>query len=195
MSQASAKKSLGIDTIAYPLPVWVIGTYDDQGKPNAMTAAWVGVCCSDPPLMAVSIRKSRYSFAALLRRRAFTINVPSDRYVRELDYLGMASGRDGDKLAAAGLTAVRSALVDAPSIAEFPLVIECRLVQTIELGVHTQFVGEILDVKADPAVLTEQGLPDVEKIRPIVFAPKTYTYHTITPSIGQAFSIGKGLMP
>lgn len=195
MSQASAKKSLGIDTIAYPLPVWVIGTYDDQGKPNAMTAAWVGVCCSDPPLMAVSIRKSRYSFAALLRRRAFTINVPSERYVRELDYLGMASGRDGDKLAAAGLTAVRSALVDAPSIAEFPLVIECRLVQTIELGVHTQFVGEILDVKADPAVLTEQGLPDVEKIRPIVFAPKTYTYHTITPSIGQAFSIGKGLMP
>jgi flavin reductase (DIM6/NTAB) family NADH-FMN oxidoreductase RutF len=194
MNGVSQMKSLGVDTIAYPLPVWVIGSYDDEGRPNAMTAAWVGICCSEPPYVAVSIRKSRYSFASVLKRRAFTVNVPSERHVREVDYLGLASGREVDKLAAAGLTAVRSQLVDAPYIAEFPLVIECRLAQTIELGVHTQFVGHIMDVKADPSVLTEQGLPDIEKIRPIVFAPKTYTYHTVTPSIGQAFSIGKGLM-
>lgn len=194
MSEANPKKSLGPDTIAYPLPVWVIGSYDERGRPNAMTAAWVGICCSEPPYVAVSIRKSRYSFESILNRRAFTVNIPSERHVREVDYLGLASGRDLDKLAAAGLTPVASQLVDAPYIAEFPLVIECRLAQTIDLGVHTQFVGHIIDVKADPSVLTEQGLPDIEKIRPIVFAAKTYTYHTVTPSIGQAFSIGKGLM-
>jgi len=191
MDQPIAKKSLGADTIAYPLPVWVVGTYDDQGRANAMTAAWVGVCCSDPPCVAVSVRKSRYSFGALLARRAFTVNVPSERYVREVDYLGLASGRDADKLAAMHLTAVRSDLVDAPYIAEFPLVIECRLVQTIALGVHTQFVGQIVDVKADPAVLDEQGLPDIERIRPIVFASKTYKYHGVGPAIAPAFSIGK----
>lgn len=191
MDQPIAKKSLGADTIAYPLPVWVVATYDQHGRANAMTAAWVGVCCSDPPCLAVSVRKSRYSFAALLARRAFTVNVPSERYVREVDYLGLASGRDLDKLAAMHLTAVRSELVDAPYIAEFPLVVECRLVQTIDLGVHMQFVGEILDVKADPAVLDAEGLPDIERIRPIVFATKTYKYHAIGPAIAPAFSVGK----
>jgi flavin reductase (DIM6/NTAB) family NADH-FMN oxidoreductase RutF len=191
MAQPGVKQSLGADTIAYPLPVWVVGSYDQQGRANALTAAWVGVCCSDPPCVAVSVRKSRYSFAALMARRAFTVNVPSERYVREVDYLGMASGRDGDKLAAAHLTPVRSTLVDAPYLAEFPLVIECRLLQAIELGVHTQFVGEILDVKADPAVLDEQGVPDIELIRPIVFATKTYKYHGIGPAIASAFSVGK----
>jgi flavin reductase (DIM6/NTAB) family NADH-FMN oxidoreductase RutF len=192
MNEANEKKSLGADTIAYPLPVWVIGSYDRQGRANAMTAAWVGVCCSDPPCVAVSIRKSRYSFASVLERRAFTVNVPSQRYVREVDYMGLATGRDADKLAAAGLTVVRSQLVDAPYIAEFPLVIECRLLQSIDLGVHTQFVGQIVDVKADPAVLDEQGLPDMERIRPIVFATKTYKYHGIGPAIASAFSAGKG---
>lgn len=191
MDQPTAKKSLGADTIAYPLPVWVIGTYDSQGRANALTAAWVGVCCSDPPCVAVSVRRSRYSFDALRARRAFTVNVPSEQHAREVDYLGLASGRDGDKLAAMGLTPVRSDLVDAPYIAEFPLVIECRLLQTIELGVHTQFVGQIVDVKADPAVLDEQGLPDIERIRPIVFATKTYKYHGIGPALASAFSIGK----
>jgi flavin reductase (DIM6/NTAB) family NADH-FMN oxidoreductase RutF len=192
VDQPVAKTSLGADTIAYPLPVWVVGTYDAEGRANALTAAWVGVCCSDPPCVAVSVRKSRYSFAALLARRAFTVNVPSERYVREVDYLGLASGRNADKLAAMHLTPVRSELVDAPYIAEFPLVIECRLLQAIDLGVHTQFVGQIVDVKADPAVLDEQGLPDMERIRPIVFATKTYKYHGIGPAIASAFSVGKG---
>ena len=192
VDQPVAKTSLGADTIAYPLPVWVVGTYDAEGRANALTAAWVGVCCSDPPCVAVSVRKSRYSFAALLARRAFTVNVPSERYVREVDYLGLASGRNVDKLAAMHLTPVRSELVDAPYIAEFPLVIECRLLQSIDLGVHTQFVGQIVDVKADPAVLDEQGLPDMERIRPIVFATKTYKYHGIGPAIASAFSAGKG---
>jgi flavin reductase (DIM6/NTAB) family NADH-FMN oxidoreductase RutF len=141
--------------------------------------------------VAVSVRKSRYSFSAILARRAFTVNVPSERYVREVDYLGLTSGRDIDKLAAMHLTPVRSTLVDAPYIAEFPVVIECRLVQSIELGVHTQFIGEIVDVKADPAVLDEQGRPDIELIRPIVFATKTYEYHGVGPAIASAFSVGK----
>ncbi len=186
------KKSLGAKTILYPTPVLVVGTYDKDGKPNAMTAAWGGICCSVPPCVAVSLRKATYSYAGIVKHRAFTVNVPSERYVREADYFGIASGKAEDKLAAAGLTTIRSDLVDAPLIVEFPLVLECRLVQTFELGLHTQFVGEIMDVKADENVLTQDGLPDLERLLPMVYAPETQTYHAVGRCLGKAFSIGKG---
>jgi flavin reductase (DIM6/NTAB) family NADH-FMN oxidoreductase RutF len=81
--------------------------------------------------------------------------------------------------------------VDAPYVGEFPLVLECRLLQTIEIGLHTQFVGEILDVKAEESVLGENGLPDIEKVRPILFDPEIRTYHGVGKHLGQAYSIGK----
>ena len=91
------KKSLGAKTLIYPTPVWVVGTYDNEGKPNVMTAAWGGVCCSQPPCVGVSLRKATYSFGSIMERKAFTVNVPSDAHVREADYFGIASGRDSDK--------------------------------------------------------------------------------------------------
>ena len=185
------KKSLGAQTLAFPTPVWVVGTYDKQGKPNAMTVAWGGICCSKPPCIAVSLRKATYSYANIVERGAFTVSVPSDDYAKEVDYLGIASGRAADKFAAAGLTPVKSDLVDAPYVDQFPLVLECKLAHVIELGLHTQFVGEILDVKADQNVLDEKGRPDVEKARPFLFAPGTRTYHGVGDHLGQAFSIGK----
>jgi flavin reductase (DIM6/NTAB) family NADH-FMN oxidoreductase RutF len=185
------KKSLGAKTIVYPTPVLVVGTYDKLGKPNVMTVAWGGICCSVPPCIAVSLRKATYSYDNIVSRKAFTVSVPSERHVKEADYFGIASGRTEDKLAATGLTPVRSELVDAPYVEEFPLVLECRLVHTIELGLHTQFVGEILDVKADEEVLTVTGAPDLEKLLPIVFAPEIRTYHGLGRYLGKAFSIGK----
>jgi flavin reductase (DIM6/NTAB) family NADH-FMN oxidoreductase RutF len=185
------KKSIGAKTIGYPTPVVVVGTYDKQGKPNAMTAAWSGICCSSPPCLAVSLRKATYSYGSLVERKAFTISVPSETFVKEADYLGIASGAQEDKFAAAGLTPVRSELVDAPYVEQFPLVLECKLLHTIEIGLHTQFIGEILDVKADEAVLGDQGFPDIEKVRPIIFGPEIRTYHGIGKFLGQAFAIGK----
>ena len=184
------KKSLGAKTLAYPAPVFVVGTYDSRGKPNAMTASWGGICCSQPPCMTVSLRKATYTHANIVARRAFTISIPSAAHVREADYFGIASGRDADKFAAAHLTPARAERVDAPYVEEFPLVLECRLVHTAELGLHTQFVGEILDVKADAAVLRPDGLPDIKLIRPLIFAPGAQEYYETGPFAGHAFAVG-----
>ncbi len=185
------KKSIGAKTIAYPTPVWVIGSYDNQGNPNVMTAAWGGVCCSEPPCVGVSLRKQRYSYPNIEKRKAFTVNIPSQTHAKEADYFGLVSGSKVDKFTESGLTPVKSDTVDAPYVEEFPLVLECRVIQTVEIGIHVQFIGEIIDVKADESVLGEEGFPDIEKVKPIIFAPGTRTYHGIGSYIGKAFSIGK----
>jgi len=188
------KKSLGAKPVGAPAPVWVVGTYDAEGKANLATVAWGGTCCSDPVSLTVSLRKSRHSYDAIIERKAFTVNVPSEAHVVAADFAGIASGRNVDKFAAAGLTAVRSDLVDAPYVAEFPLVFECRLLKVVEVGVHIQFIGEVVDVKADPEVLNDQGQLDAALLRPIVYSPATKTYYRLGEEIGQGFVIGKELM-
>ncbi len=185
------KKSFGARTLVFPTPAWLVGSYDREGKPNAMAVAWGGVCCSHPPCIAVSLRKATHSYAGIMERRAFTVSVPSESHVREVDYFGIASGRDVDKFAATGLTPVRSSLVDAPYVGEFPMVVECRLLHTVEIGLHTQFIGEILDVKAEESVCDGEGAVDIARVLPVVYAPDVRTYHGIGRTLGRAFSIGK----
>ena len=185
------KKSIGAKTLIFPTPTWVVGTYDKEGKPNGATVAWGGICCSVPPCVAISLRKATYSYGNIVQRKAFTVCVPSEKHVKEADYFGIASGRDVDKFAVAGLTPVGSDLVDAPYVDEFPLVLECKLLHTLEIGLHTAFIGQIADVKADEAVLGEGGLPDIEKVKPILVAPESFRYHGIGSYLGQAFVIGK----
>ena len=185
------KKSLGAKNLVFPTPVWVVGTYDDDGQPNAMTVAWGGMCCSKPPCVGVSLRKATYSYNSIVKRRAFTVNVPSVTYARHADYFGIASGRDTDKFANTGLTAVKSDKVDAPYVQEFPLVLECKLLHSVEIGLHTQFIGEIVDVKADDTVLDKDGNPDINLVRPFLYAPGAHTYHSIGEYIGQAYVMGK----
>jgi flavin reductase (DIM6/NTAB) family NADH-FMN oxidoreductase RutF len=187
------KRSLGARTLAFTTPVWVIGSYDDQGKPNIMTASWAGICCSRPPCVNVSLRKATYSYGCLTARRAFTVSIPPKRYAREVDYIGLESGRKVDKFAVTGLSPVRSEAVDAPYVEEFPLVLECKVVGINELGLHTMFVGEIVDVKADESVLGDKGLPAVEKVDPFVFSPEIRRYNAIGEEVGKAFSIGREL--
>jgi flavin reductase (DIM6/NTAB) family NADH-FMN oxidoreductase RutF len=185
------KKSLGAKTLIYPLPVWVVGTYDKERKPNVATVAWGGICCSDPPCVAISLRKATYSYGNIVERKAFTVNIPSEKYVREADYFGTVSGRNVDKFTESGLTSVKSDLVDAPYVKEFPIVLECKLIRTIEIGLHTEFIGEIMDVKADELVLGENGLIDIDKLKPVIFAPDIMSYYGIGKYLGKAFSIGK----
>jgi flavin reductase (DIM6/NTAB) family NADH-FMN oxidoreductase RutF len=187
------KESLGPKTIVYPTPVFVVGTYDKEGKPNVMTAAWGGICCSKPPCVAVSMRKATYTYWNIVERKAFTINIPSEVHLRVADYFGIASGKTEDKLATAGLQPVRSNLVDAPYIEEFLFVLECNLLHTVEIGLHTQFVGEILDVKADNSVLDEKGIPDIEKVKPVLYVPESSVYYGVGEFLGKAYSIGKGI--
>jgi flavin reductase (DIM6/NTAB) family NADH-FMN oxidoreductase RutF len=185
------KKSLGARTLLFPTPVLMVGTYDRDGKPNLMNAAWGGICCSQPPCVAVSLRKATYSHAAIVERKAFTVSIACETRMEEADYVGITSGRDVDKFATAGLTPVRSDLVDAPYAAEFPVVLECRLLHTIEIGLHTQFIGEIIDVKAESDVLAEDGQPDIMKIKPLIYDTAHKGYHGVGPLLGKAFSVGK----
>lgn len=187
------KKSLGPKTLVYPTPVWVVGTYDKEGKPNVMTIAWGGICCSRPPCVAISLRKATYTYDSIMERKAFTLNVPSGAHATEADYFGSASGRNEDKFAATGLTPVKSEIVDAPYVKEFPLILECKVIHVLEIGLHTQFVGEIIDVKADESVLDEKGRPDILKLKPILFSPEAQCYHTVGDYLGEAFSIGKSI--
>ncbi|HNT75412.1 MAG TPA: flavin reductase family protein [Anaerolineae bacterium] len=187
------KQSRGPKTIIFPSPVFIVGTYDEAGKPNLMAAAWGGICCSKPPCLSVSLRKATYTYGAIVARGAFTVNIASEQYVKEADYVGMVSGRDVDKFAATGLTPVRSELVDAPYVAEFPLVVECSLLHTLEIGLHTLFIGEIRDVKGEADVLDAEGKLDILKVKPLIFAPDGGGYYGVGPSLGSAFTIGNQL--
>lgn len=173
------KRSLGAKSLVFPAPAFLIGSYDRKGKPNVMTAAWAGIVCSSPPAIGVSLRKATYTYGNLVERKAFTVNVPSEDMVAKADYCGMSSGRDQDKFAMAGFTPVRSDLVDAPYIGECPMVLECKLVKTVEIGLHTQFVGEILDVKAEEDTLDSGGVCQITKVRPLVYAHYELNYYGI----------------
>jgi len=187
------KKSFGKKPLAFAAPVWCVGSYDADGKPNVMTIAWGGICCSKPACLTISLRQATYTYGNILARKAYTVSVPAAQHATEADYFGMVSGRDADKFAATGLTAQKGEFVDAPFVAEFPMVIECSLKQTVELGLHTMFVGEIQDVRVEEACLNDQGKPDMGKVGPFVFGPESRNYHSLGDSLGQAFSIGDAI--
>ncbi len=187
------KKSLGGKTLIVPTPVWCVGSYDAQGAANVMTIAWGGICCSKPPCVTISLREATYTYGNIMARQAFTLSVPSEQFVQAADFFGLVSGRKIDKFKESGLTAVRSEVVDAPYVGEFPMIIECQVIHHYKIGLHTQFVGEIIDTKVTESMLDVDGGPDTEKIRPLVFSPGGQRYHGIGESIGKAFEIGKKL--
>jgi len=182
------KKSIGAKTFHFPAPVWLVGTYDADGRPNLMAASWTGICCSQPPCAMVAVRKARHTYANLLARKAFTLSLPSEEQVKIADYMGLVSGRKVDKFRQAGLTAVRGEHVDAPYAEEFPAVMECRLLHTLELGSHTQFIGEIVDVKIEADALDERGAPLAAKLKPFAYLDG---YWGLGRYLGDAFTIGK----
>jgi flavin reductase (DIM6/NTAB) family NADH-FMN oxidoreductase RutF len=185
------KKSIGAKTILYPTPVLIVGTYDKSGNPNIMTVAWGGICCSTPPCVSISVREATHTYGNLVEQKAFTISVPSESHIKQADFVGIASGKDTDKFAATGLTPVKSEVVNAPYVGEFPMILECKVIHTHKIGLHTQFIGEILDIKADESVMGEKG-PDINKIKPFFWAPDfARGYYGTGEYLGKAFSIGK----
>jgi len=188
------KKSIGAKTVVYPTPIFIVGTYDNKGNPNVMTVAWGGICSSSPPCVAISVREATYTYGNLMENQAFTISIPPESYVKEADFFGIASGRDMDKFSKVGLTPVKSDLVNAPYIAEFPFAVECKVLHHFKIGLHTQFIGEIVDVKADEQLVEDQRLPMIEKVRPLLWAPDSQGYYGIGGFLGNAFSIGQELL-
>lgn len=195
MADIQPKKSVGRNPLLYPEPVLLVGTYDAEGKPNVMTAAWGGICSSGPLSLMVAIQPIRWTHAAILARKAFTISIPTVGMAREADYVGIVSGRREDKFAVAGWTPVRAEHVDAPYVGECPVVLECRLSQTVDLDMHTMMIGEIVDVKADADCLDPLGgMPDPARFSPLIFDSGTKRYYGLGAHVADAFTVGKALL-
>ncbi|MCX6304088.1 MAG: flavin reductase family protein [Bacteroidetes bacterium] len=188
------KVSLPPNTVLLPSPVLIIGTYGSDGKPNMMNAAWGGIVSGKPPCISVSIREGKLSFSNIRQTGAFTVNIPSEKYYKEADFVGIVSGKEYDKFKKTGLTPESSKLVNAPIVKEFPYSLECKLVSEINLGSHTMFIGEIVGMVADSEVLNPKQLPDIEKVRPLIWGSfGSQAYYAIGDRLGDAFSVGNEL--
>ena len=186
------KISIGAKPYIQPNPVLVIGSYDENGVPNLMTVAWGGVCCSVPPCVSISPAKRTKTWSNIMVHQAFTVNIPSEALVSETDYVGIYKGKKENKFESLGLTPVRCKTVNAPYAEEFPFVLECKVIDSLEIGEYTQqFIGEILDIRVEETVLGDDGLPDIKKVSPFVYDEVSRNYYSIGGLLAKAFSVGK----
>ena len=183
------KKNLGKKNWIFPMPVLMIGTYNEDGSPNMMNAAWGGITLEDE--ITICIDTSHKTWANIAARKAFTVAFGTVETVKACDYLGIASGNKArDKVARSGLTAARSAFVDAPVMNELPLVLECELVSMNEASCNV--VGKIVNCAAEESAMTD-GKPDAAKMRPICFDTCQHVYRVMGEAVAEAFSCGKDL--
>jgi len=188
------KLSLPAQAILLPSPVLVIGTYNSDGKPNIMTAAWGGIVSSKPPCISVSLREATLSYHNIKQNQAFTVNIPSEKYLKEADFVGIVSGRNCEKFKKASLTPEKSKIVNAPIVKEFPYALECKLAKQVDLGLHKMFIGEIVGMVANSEILNPKKLPDIEKVRPMLWGSfGSMAYYGIGAKLGDAFSVGNEL--
>jgi flavin reductase (DIM6/NTAB) family NADH-FMN oxidoreductase RutF len=180
--------------VLHPHPVLLVGTFGSDGKPNLMNAAWGGICCSDPPCVAVSLREATLTYHNIVHAKAFTVGIPSRKHVEAADYVGIVSGRDREKFREAGLTPQTSEKVNAPLVAELPFSLECKLLQHHKLGTHTIFIGEIVGIQADEDVLGPRGVPDIEKTQAILWGGfGNNHYFAVGEKLARGFSVGESL--
>jgi len=168
------KKILKPYEALYPVPVVLVSCVSKDEKYNLITIAWAGVVCSDPPSLSISIRPSRYSHNLIKESKEFVVNIPDEKYLPEVDYCGLVSGREVDKFKMTGFTAVCASKVKAPLVKECPVNIECRVKEIIKLGAHDMFISEIMAVNADNGVLSDLGSVDFSKVSPIVYSKGEY---------------------
>jgi flavin reductase (DIM6/NTAB) family NADH-FMN oxidoreductase RutF len=188
------KKQLPASPMLFPMPALLVGTYGEDGAPDAMTAAWAGACCHVPPCVGVAIRHNRLTFRNIDLKKAFTLNVPPTRLAAEVDYLGIVSGNDQpDKLARAGLEVSPGTKVDAPLVMGCPINLECRLVQKIVLGSHAWFVGEVVAVNVDEELVDAKGKIDVAALDPLVYCTSVTDYRSLGGRVAGAYDVGNTL--
>lgn len=181
------RKNFGAKPWTYPQPVFIIGTYDEQGKPDAMNAAWGGIDYDDRINLCLSA--GHKTVKNLLATKAFTVSMGTADKMVECDYVGIVSGNNvADKLEKAGLHTVKAEFVNAPLIVELSMAVECELVSYDAETCH--LVGRIINVSADESILDENGKIDPAKLRPIVFDPVHNDYLEIGGKVGNAFKDG-----
>ena len=181
------RKNFGAKTWLYPMPVLIVGTYDEKGNPNAMNAAWGGVY--DTNQIMVCLADEHKTTENIKKTEAFTVSFATVKYVAPCDYVGIASANDEpNKFQKAGFHAIKSEYVNAPIIAELPMTVECRLLKFNEDGIC---IGEIVNVSAEESVLDENGKIDAKKLEPIIYDSASHSYWSFGEIVGKAFSDGK----
>ncbi|MCE5342377.1 MAG: flavin reductase family protein [Eubacteriales bacterium] len=175
-------QSIGATTFLGPIPAVLVGCAADDGwqhggdsRPNLITVAWTGVCCSNPPMLSVAIRPERYSHALIKSTGEFTVNLVGAPLCRAMDYCGVKSGREMDKFAALGLTPVTAGpLSVAPAVLQAPACLCCKVTQILPLGSHDLFLAEIVDMLIDQKYLLADGSVDEQAMELVAFVHGKY---------------------
>jgi flavin reductase (DIM6/NTAB) family NADH-FMN oxidoreductase RutF len=161
-------------TALFPCPVVLVTCTNQNGDSNIITLAWVGTVCSEPPIIALGIRPTRYSYELIENSKEFVVNIPTTKILKESDYCGITSGKNIEKFSKTNLTQQKAKMVKATLIKECPVNMECKLIKKIPLGVHDLFLGEIVQVHVDDRILDERGNIDFKKADPFVFNQGEY---------------------
>ena len=182
------KKNLGAAPMMFPQPVLIIATYDENGKANAMNAAWGGIVGRDKIIIDLSSHKTTDN---IVKRGAFTVSMGDKEHVVACDYVGIVSAnKEPDKMEKAGFTTVKSEFVDAPVINELPVALECKLIKVLE---DSMYLAQIVNVVADEDVLSDEGKITLSKFFPITYDTSEYGYYALGERVGTAFKDGAKL--
>jgi len=183
----SEKTKLGAKGFLYPMPIVLIGA-DVDGRANFTTIAYCAIVQKKPAMIAVSLYKEHHTCKGIRKNKTFSVNIPSEKLVVQTDHCGLVSGKNTDKSKV--FKVFYGKLKTAPMIFECPINLECALVKTVKLDEEDLFVGLIKESYAEDRFLTN-GVPDIKKIRPLVYATKTSSYFSIGRFVAKAYEIGK----
>ena len=186
------KKSLKLRAVVSPTPAIIAAAYDESGKVDACTLAFYTPTSHVPPCLTIAINATakRKTLKSILGSGAFTVGYPSIEQVAEADWIGMASGYEHDKIAEVGWTSSKAEKVNAPVINELKLTIECKVVNTVSVGSHTQITGEVVNIQADESIIDERGKYDLAKLNPIIYDEEHWRYLSVGVKAADAFKAG-----
>ena len=188
------KRNLGPRDIIFPVPAALVAT-GTMERPNVLTVAWIGMMGSDPPVLAISLKKGRHSLAVIRKEREFTVNIPPARLFREADYCGLVSGTRRQKFQDCGLTPVAGLVVRAPLIEECPFNMECRVMQEVRFGDWVVLFGEIVETHVDADKIdSATGKIDMAQMDPLVYCATVREYWSLGTRLGFGFHAGKQLV-
>ena len=157
-----------------PVPAALVSVRGKDGRSNLLTIAWAGTICSDPPMLSISVRKSRFSHPILMETREFVVNLTTADMLRAVDLCGVISGRDVDKWEKSGFHEEEASVVKAPLVKESPLSLECRVTQVLELGSHDMFLAEVVSVDIDPSYMDEKGKFELNRTGLVTYSHGEY---------------------
>ena len=187
------KKDLGVIAGVFPMPVLIVAAYDEDGKANAMNVAWGQICDMDKIILFLD--EDHKTTKNILISKAFTVALADEKNMVMADYVGIVSGNDvGDKFESTGYHAEKSSRVNAPIITEYPVTLECELLEKVNTEYVNGIVGKIVNVIADEEVLTDKNKVDVKKLNAIMFDQFQAGYYSVGEKVGQAWVEGKEMM-